>query len=152
MTTRPHHPRPTTHAVPAGPPTVAQAMRPVELRIRATVMVDKAIDLVRVADAEQVIVHAEDGRCLGIVRRAQFAPYLTRSWYTARTPIGNISHDRGPFARPELPAAEALATMRARGLRVWAVTDEAGRAVGVLTPEALRAVLAGEPSPLGAVA
>ncbi|MYS83059.1 CBS domain-containing protein [Embleya scabrispora] len=148
MTTIPHH----RTAGQAGPPTVAQAMRPAELRIDTDTMVDKAIDIIHAADADHVILHAEDGRCLGVVRRAQLAPYRTRSWYTARTPIGNITHDRGPFARPEMPAAEALATMRARGMRVWAVTDEAGRAVGLLTPDSLRTVLSGTHDPLGAAA
>ncbi|MFE3199860.1 CBS domain-containing protein [Embleya sp. NPDC055664] len=147
MTNLPHHP-PTA----PGMPTVAHAMRPAVVRIDANTMVDKAIDLVHAADADHAILHAEDGRCLGIVRRAQLAPYQTRSWYTARTPIRNISHERGPFARPTTPAAEALATMRARGLRVWAVTDPEGRAVGVLTPESLRAVLADTDRPIGAAA
>ncbi|WP_406299647.1 CBS domain-containing protein [Embleya sp. NBC_00888] len=145
MTAIPHH-------RPVGPLTVAQAMRPAELGIDVNTMVDKAVDIIRVADADHVILHAEDGRCLGVVRRAQLAPYQNRSWYTARTPIGNITHDGGPFARPEMPAGEALATMRARGMRVWAVTDAAGRAVGLLTPDALRTVLTGERGPLDAAA
>ncbi|MFI1382153.1 CBS domain-containing protein [Embleya sp. NPDC020886] len=151
MTAIAHH-RATGQATPAGPPTVARAMRAAELWIDTDTMVDQAIDLIHAADADHVILHAEDGRCLGVVRRAQLAPYRTRSWYTARTPIGNIAHDRGPFARPEMPAAEALAAMRARGMQVWAVTDEAGRAVGLLTPDALRAVLTGTADPLDAAA
>ncbi|MFI6586322.1 CBS domain-containing protein [Embleya sp. NPDC050493] len=151
MTAIPHH-RTARPATPAGPLTVAQAMQPAELRIDTNTMVDKAVDIIHAADADHVILHAEDGRCLGIVRRAQLAPYRTRSWYTARTPIGNIRHDQGPFARPEMSAAEAMATMRARGMRVWAVTDEAGRAVGLLTPDTLRTALTGTADPLDAAA
>ncbi|WP_406279051.1 CBS domain-containing protein [Embleya sp. NBC_00896] len=148
MTSLPHHPR---RAAAPGTPTVAHAMQPAELQIGADIMVDKAIDIVTVADADHVTLHAADGRCVGVVRRAQLAPFWNRSWYTARTPIGNISHDRAPFARPAMPAAEAAATMRARGLRVWAVTDEGGHVVGVLTLDALRAVLDADPA-LDAVA
>jgi Mg/Co/Ni transporter MgtE len=127
-------------------------MRPAELRIGADVMVDKALDLIRVADADHAILTTDDGRGIGVVRRAQLAPYLIRSWYTERTPIRNIAHDRTPFARPAMSAAAAAAEMRAHGLRIWAVADEDGRVVGVLTPETLRAVLATDRAELTAVA
>jgi CBS domain-containing protein len=143
-TTRPHH-RHATHAA-HGAPTVAHAMRPAELRIGADTMVDQALDLIRGADADHAILTTEDGRGIGVVRRAQLAPYLTRSWYTERTPIRNISHDRTPFARPAMSAVAAAASMRSHGLRIWAVADEDGRVVGVLTPESLRTALTTHPA------
>ncbi|MYV97866.1 CBS domain-containing protein [Streptomyces sp. SID3343] len=149
-TTRPHH-RHVTHAA-HGAPTVAHAMQPAELRISADTMVDRALDLIRAADADHAILTSEDGRGVGVVRRAQLAPYLIRSWYTERTPIRNITHDRTPFARPAMSAVAAAASMRLHGLRIWAVADADGRVVGVLTPESLRAVLADAPAELTAVA
>jgi len=128
-----------TDTITPGPATVGDVMGPPPPRVAAGTIVDAALDLLSDTASEHLTVVAPDGACVGMVTRADFAPYRKRSWYTQRTPIRNIAHTRAPFARPDMPIVEAVHAMRARGLRAWPVVDTLGRIVGVLTPAGLRA-------------
>ncbi|GAA4987022.1 hypothetical protein GCM10025734_11680 [Kitasatospora paranensis] len=45
----------------------------------------------------------------------------------------DVVHDRAPFATADMPAAEAAAVMRSRGLDAWPVVDEDGHVIGLLS-------------------
>ncbi|MFJ6214926.1 CBS domain-containing protein [Streptomyces sp. NPDC092296] len=135
-----------------GATTVGEAMEPPQLQIRDDVIVDRALDILHGAGVDHLLVRTGDGRCAGVLTRAQLAPYQARSWYTERIAVRDILQDAGPFARPQLPVTAAAVAMRARRLRAWPVVDAEGRAVGVLTVERLRAALAAPPAGFSTVA
>ncbi|MFD4138565.1 CBS domain-containing protein [Streptomyces sp. NPDC058572] len=116
-----------------GSATVADAMGPADPQIAVDTMVDAALDILNVADADFLVLHGHDGLCVGLVTRAQFGPYRARSWYTERTAVSAIVHERGPFTRPGVSLSSALDDMRTRELRACPVVDDGGYALGVLT-------------------
>jgi CBS-domain-containing membrane protein len=134
-------PLPTT---PAHQPTVADVMVPADLQASDHTAVDKALVILASAHVDHLLIRGEDGRCVGLVTRADLDGYRTQPWYTQQTRLRDLEHghDTGPFARPDTPAATAVATMRARGLDVWPVVDADGYALGVITAERLRALSA----------
>nr|WP_257019107.1 CBS domain-containing protein [Streptomyces sp. TLI_235] len=140
----------TTHSLEAAPRshglTVADAMDPCDYHISDDSTVDQAVDILRSAHVEYLLVRDHNGRCEGLVTRAGLHPFLTRSWYTERTAISAVAHQRGPFAWPTLGLALAAIAMRVRRLTVWPVVDEAGYIVGVLTAERATHLLAVTPT------
>lgn len=116
-------------------PTVAEAMGRPEHQIADDVLVDKALEILCDAQADHLPVLARDGRFVGLVTRVQLAPYLPRSWYTARTPVRAVIPQGGPFAWPEMAIGSAIEAMRIRSLEDWPVVDDEGYLVGVLNLE-----------------
>ncbi|KQV12131.1 MULTISPECIES: HPP family protein [unclassified Kitasatospora] len=120
--------RPTTTAGA----TVGDLMNRPELQISDDATADTAMDILLSSGADHLLVRDEDGRCAGLLTRLHLAPFQARSWYTERTPVRDILHDRAPFATADMPAAHAVAAMRARGLDAWPVIDHDGHAIGLL--------------------
>ncbi|MCX5208794.1 CBS domain-containing protein [Kitasatospora sp. NBC_00240] len=113
--------------------TVGDRMTRPELQISDDMMVDTAMDILQSSGADHLLVRDEDGHCAGLLTRLHLAPFQARSWYTERTPIRDVVLDRAPFATPEMPAGEAAAAMRSRGLELWPVVDHDGHVVGLLS-------------------
>ena len=128
---------------PAYHPTAADAMAPADLQASDHTAVDKALVILDSAHVDHLLIRGEDGRCVGLVTRADLDRYRAQPWYTQRTRLRDLEHghDTGPFARPDTPAATAADTMRARGLDAWPVVDADGYALGVITTERLSALL-----------
>lgn len=118
---------------PAARPTVADVMAPPELHVSDHTTIDKALDVLRGAHTDHVLVRDDEGHCAGIVTRDQLTAHRAQPWYTEATRVRDIPHDCSPFARPDMPLSDAQATMRERSLAVWPVVDDEGVAVGVLT-------------------
>ncbi|MFF4342248.1 CBS domain-containing protein [Kitasatospora sp. NPDC001540] len=117
---------------PATTTTVGDLMKHPELQISDDVTADTAMDILHSSGADHVLVRTDDGRCAGLLTRLHLAPFQARSWYTERTPVRDIALDRAPFATADMPATDALAAMRARGLNTWPVVDHDGHAIGLL--------------------
>ncbi|WP_371478875.1 HPP family protein [Kitasatospora sp. NBC_00315] len=122
-----------TTATTATTATVGDLMQRPELQITDDIMADTAMDILLSSGADHLLVRDEGGRCAGLLTRLHLAPFQARSWYTERTPVRDILHDRAPFATADMPAALAAAAMRSRGLDAWPVVDHDGRAIGLLT-------------------
>ncbi|MFF1874488.1 CBS domain-containing protein [Streptomyces sp. CB03911] len=112
--------------------TVGDRMTGPELQISDDIMVDTAMDILQSSGADHLLVRDEDGRCAGLLTRLHLAPFQARSWYTERTPIRDVVLDRAPFATADMPAGEAAAAMRSRGLELWPVVDHDGHVIGLL--------------------
>ncbi|GGV40915.1 hypothetical protein GCM10010495_68090 [Kitasatospora herbaricolor] len=112
--------------------TVGDRMTGPELQISDDIMVDTAMDILLSSGADHLLVRDEDGRCAGLLTRLHLAPFQARSWYTERTPIRDVVLDRAPFATADMPAGEAAAAMRSRGLELWPVVDHDGHVIGLL--------------------
>lgn len=121
-----------------GDAATADALAPPDLQIGDDTIVDSALDVLNGAHVDYLLVRADDGRCAGLVTRAQLAPYRARSWYTERIRLRDIVHDRGPYPGPGASLAAAISAMHARSLPALPVLDEDGSAVGVLTLATLR--------------
>jgi CBS domain-containing protein len=128
------------HFPPAlpGDATTADALAAPELQIGDDSIVDSALDVLNRAHVDYLLVRGVDGRCVGLVTRAQLAPYRAQSWYTERIRLRDIVHDRGPYPGTAASLAAAISAMHARSLPALPVLDEDGSAVGVLTLSALR--------------
>ncbi|WP_405009496.1 CBS domain-containing protein [Kitasatospora sp. NBC_01539] len=113
--------------------TVGDLMKHPELQIGDDVTVDTAMDILLSSGADHALVRDEEGRCAGLLTRLHLAPFQARSWYTERTPVRNIVHDRAPFATVGMPATVAADAMRSRGLDTWPVVDEDGHVVGLIS-------------------
>ncbi|GHH71706.1 CBS domain-containing protein [Kitasatospora indigofera] len=113
--------------------TVGDRMTGPELQISDDIMVDTAMDILQSSGADHLLVRDEDGRCAGLLTRLHLAPFQARSWYTERTPIRDVVLDRAPYATADMPAGEAAAAMRSRGLELWPVVDHDGHVVGLLS-------------------
>lgn len=94
--------------------------------------VDVALSVLIGARVPHLLLQDEDGRCAGLVTRAQLAAHRGGSWYSDRTRLRDIPLDRGPFTSYGTVLSEAEAAMRARTLDVSPVVDEQGYALGVL--------------------
>lgn len=108
--------------------------------------VDQADDVLRSAHIDYLLVRGHDGRCEGLVTRAELHPFLTPPWSTERTAISTTKHQRGPFAWPTLGLALAARVMRIRRLTVWPVIDDDGYLLGILTAVRTATVLAATPA------
>lgn len=94
--------------------------------------VDVALSVLIGARVPHLLLRDEDGRCTGLVTRAQLAAHRGGSWYTERTRLRDIPLDRGPFTSAVAVLGQAVSAMRARTLDASPVTDEHGYALGVL--------------------
>lgn len=94
--------------------------------------VDVALSVLIGARVPHLLLQDEDGRCAGLVTRAQLAAHRGGSWYSDRTRLRDIPLDRGPFTSSVAALGEAEAAMRDRTLDVSPVIDEHGYALGIL--------------------
>lgn len=94
--------------------------------------VDVALSVLIGARVPHLLLQDEDGRCAGLVTRAQLAAHRGGSWFSDRTRLRDIPLDRGPFTASAAALGEAEAAMRVRTLDVSPVVDEHGYALGVL--------------------
>ncbi|MFG2119881.1 CBS domain-containing protein [Streptomyces sp. NPDC048710] len=94
--------------------------------------VDVALSVLIGARVAHLLLQDEDGRCAGLVTRAQLAAHRGGSWYRDRTCLRDIPFDRGPFTSSVAALSEAVAAMQDRALDVSPVIDEHGYALGVL--------------------
>ncbi|MBW8800568.1 MAG: CBS domain-containing protein [Streptomyces sp.] len=94
--------------------------------------VDVALSVIIGARVPHLLLQDEDGRCTGLVTRAQLAAHRGGSWFRDRTRLRDIPLDRGPFTASMAELGEAQAAMRGRTLDVSPVIDEHGYALGVL--------------------
>nr|WP_233273789.1 CBS domain-containing protein [Streptomyces broussonetiae] len=94
--------------------------------------VDVALSVLIGARVPHLLLQDEDGRCAGLVTRAQLAGHRGGSWYSDRTRLRDIPLDRGPFTSSVAALGEAQAAMRVRTLDVSPVIDEHGYALGIL--------------------
>ncbi|WP_316770774.1 CBS domain-containing protein [Streptomyces sasae] len=94
--------------------------------------VDVALSVLIGARVPHLLLQDEDGRCAGLVTRAQLAAHRGGSWFSDRTRLRDIPLDRGPFTASTAALGEAEAAMRVRILNVSPVVDEHGYALGVL--------------------
>ncbi|MCX4824556.1 CBS domain-containing protein [Streptomyces sp. NBC_01142] len=95
-------------------------------------IVDLALSVLIGAGVGHLLVRDEDGRCAGLVTRAQLTAYRRGSWYSERTRLRDIVHDRGPFTSSVTSVHEAERVMRSRKLAASPVIDEDGYTLGVL--------------------
>ena len=93
------------------PTTVGDLMKRPELQISDDVVVDTAMDILNSSGAAHLLVQDDEGRCAGLLTRVHLAPFQSRSWYTERTPVRDVAHDRGPFATADMPVAAAAAAL-----------------------------------------
>lgn len=134
----------TPPTAPSPQPTAADVMSPADLQASDYTAVDKALVILTSAHVDHLLIRGEDGRCVGLVTRADLDGYRAQPWYTQQTRLRDLEHghDTGPFPRPDTPAATVAATMRARGLEACPVVDADGYALGVITAGRLRALSA----------
>ncbi|WP_171109799.1 MULTISPECIES: CBS domain-containing protein [Streptomyces] len=94
--------------------------------------VDVALSVLISARVPHLLLQDADGRCAGLVTRAQLSAHRGGAWYSDRTRLRDLLLDRGPFTSSVAVLSEAEAAMRARTLDVSPVIDEHGYALGVL--------------------
>lgn len=94
---------------------------------------DVALSVLISARVPHLLLQDPDGRCAGLVTRAQLSAHRGGLWYHDRTRLRDIPLDRGPFISSMAVLSEAEAAMRLRTLDVSPVVDEHGYALGVLT-------------------
>lgn len=114
-----------------------------DLQVSDHTSIDRALDVLRGSHNQYVLIRDDTGRCAGIVTRDQLAAHEPKPWYAENTRVRDIAHDHSPFARPDMPAADAAAAMRERSLTVLPVVDDDGFAVGILTAARLQTLLGG---------
>lgn len=126
-------------------PTAADVMVAPVVQLAEHSPVDSALDVLRGSHSEFALIRDDTGRCAGIITSDQLTAYGAEPWYVQETRLCDIAHDTGPFVHPDTGAQEAAAALRDRGLRALAVIDDDGYAVGILTAEALQAVVGTPP-------
>ncbi|MEW1773334.1 CBS domain-containing protein [Streptomyces sp. NPDC086777] len=94
--------------------------------------VDVALSVLIGARVPHLLLQDEDGRCAGLVTRAQLTAHRGGSWFSDRTRLRDIPLDRGPFTASAATLGDAEAAMRVRILNVSPVVDDHGYALGVL--------------------
>lgn len=95
-------------------------------------VVDVALSVLISARVGHLLVHDEDGRCAGLVSRAQLTAHRSGSWYSERTRLRDIVHDRGPFTSSATSVCDAERAMRDREVGASPVIDEDGYTLGIL--------------------
>ncbi|MEU9128292.1 CBS domain-containing protein [Kitasatospora sp. NPDC048540] len=129
----------TAPPVPGSPAaTVRDAMTDPEFQIADDTAVDRVGEILRGAHVPYLVLRDHDGRCSGVVTRAQLAPFLAVARSARTVPVREVAHDIGPYAWPELGIGLAAVAMEVRSLQVWPVVDDDGYLLGVLTPDGLR--------------
>ncbi|MFJ8668396.1 CBS domain-containing protein [Streptomyces sp. NPDC093600] len=133
------HPRPTSTAsttirTVAVADAMEDAMGETGPQVWDDMTVEVALSVMASARAAHLIVRDNDGRCTGLVTRAQLAAVHGSSAYTDRLRLREITGAHGPFTSPVTTMAEAERAMRHRPGGALPVVDEHGRALGVLHP------------------
>ncbi|MFF1280046.1 hypothetical protein [Streptomyces sp. NPDC058299] len=103
------------------------------LQIGDHMSVDVALSVLIGARATHLLLQDDDGRCSGLVTRAQLTAQRAASSYGDRARLRDIALDRGPFTASVSALGDAESAMRTRTLDVSPVVDEQGYALGVLT-------------------
>ncbi|MEV4613799.1 CBS domain-containing protein [Kitasatospora sp. NPDC049258] len=116
---------------------VGDAMTVPDYQIADDTAVDRADEIMRGAHVPYLVLRDHDGRCSGVVTRAQLAPFLAVTRAAEAVPVRDVVHDAGPYAWPELGLEVAAVAMDARSLQAWPVVDDDGYLLGVLTPDRL---------------
>lgn len=114
--------------------TVAEAMGVPGLQADEQMMADVALSVAASARVQHLVLHDEDGRCSGLVTRAELAAHRGGTWYTDHTRLRDLSCNRGPFPSTAEHLSDVEAGMRHRALRLSPVVDEDGYVLGVLGP------------------
>lgn len=125
-------PRPVTVAGGTGL-TARDAMGAPGLQVDDHMSVDVALSVLIGARATHLLLQDGDGRCSGLVTRAQLTAQRAASSYGDRARLRDIPLDRGPFTASVSALGDAESAMRIRTLDVSPVVDEQGYALGVLT-------------------
>lgn len=115
------------------PRTARDAMYAPGPQVEDHMTVDVALSVLLGARVAHLLVRDEDGRCAGLVTRAQLAAHYDGSWDDERTRLRDIALDRGPFTSSVTALGEAEDAMRVRTLDASPVIDDHGYALGVLT-------------------
>ncbi|MEJ8654118.1 CBS domain-containing protein [Streptomyces sp. MS1.AVA.3] len=113
--------------------TVGNAMTPPGPQVGDDMIVDLALSVLNGARADHLLVRDEDGRCTGLITRAQLTAHQRDSWYTEETRLRDIVYDRGPFTSSVTSVSDAEHAMRGRALRASPVVDEDGHTLGVIS-------------------
>ncbi|ATW49590.1 CBS domain-containing protein [Streptomyces xantholiticus] len=113
--------------------TVVDAMDAPGPQVWDDMTVEVALSVMAGARAQHLLVSDEDGRCTGLITRAQLTGVRDSRAYTDRVRLRDVLGDAGPFPSPVTTLVEAEHAMRYRRLRSSPVVDEHGCAVGVLT-------------------
>ncbi|MCX5157597.1 MULTISPECIES: hypothetical protein [unclassified Streptomyces] len=112
--------------------TARDAMGDLGPRVGDDMHVDVARSVLISARAEHLVLQDEEGRCSGLVTRAQLDAHRGGSWGAAPTRLCDIPLDRGPFTESSAGVGEARTAMRGRVLDMSPVIDEHGYTLGVL--------------------
>ncbi|MGK5533253.1 CBS domain-containing protein [Streptomyces sp. URMC 129] len=112
--------------------TAGDALGSVGPRVWEDMTVDVALSVLDGARVGHLIICDGDGRCTGLVTRAQLTVTAGDPWYAERTRLRDIVHDQGPFTRSATPLHDAERAMRDRRLCDSPVVDDDGYALGVL--------------------
>ncbi|MFJ8361892.1 hypothetical protein [Streptomyces sp. NPDC093984] len=103
------------------------------LQIDDHMTVDVALSVLIGARATHLLLQDDDGRCSGLVTRAQLTAHRAGSSYSDRIRLRDMPLERGPFTSSASALSDAEAAMRVRTLDASPVVDEQGYALGVLT-------------------
>ncbi|MFF9085886.1 hypothetical protein ACF1BE_05635 [Streptomyces sp. NPDC014991] len=103
------------------------------LQIDDHMTVDVALSVLIGARATHLLLQDDDGRCSGLITRAQLTAHRAASSYSDRARLRDIPLDRGPFTSSVSALGDAESAMRIRTLDVSPVVDAQGYALGVLT-------------------
>ncbi|MFF8728997.1 CBS domain-containing protein [Streptomyces sp. NPDC015171] len=112
--------------------TAGDAMHAPGPQVDDHMTVDEALSVLIGARVPHLLLQDGDGRCAGLVTRAQLSAHRGGSWYENRTRLRDIPLDRGPFTASRAVLGEAVIAMRGRTLDASPVIDEHGYALGVL--------------------
>ncbi len=124
-------PQRTRHTLGTGL-TARDAMDAPGFQVDDHMPVDVALSVLIGARVTHLLLRDEEGRCAGLVTRAQLAAHRGGSWYRDRTRLRDIPLDRGPFTPSSAALGDAQDAMRERTLRASPVVDENGYTLGVL--------------------
>ncbi len=130
--TTPHSP-PAAGTIDGTGLTARDAMCALGPQVDDHMTVDVALSVLIGARVPHLLLRDDDGRCAGLVTRAQLAAHRGGSWYSDRTRLRDIPLDRGPFTSSATVLGEAEDAMRVRTQDVSPVVDEHGYALGVLS-------------------
>ncbi|MFJ9077479.1 hypothetical protein ACIRO3_19890 [Streptomyces sp. NPDC102278] len=101
-------------------------------RVGDDMPVDVARSVLISARAQHLVLQDDEGRCSGLVTRAQLDAHRGGCRGADPTRLRDIPLDRGPFTASSVGVGEARSAMRGRVLEVSPVVDEHGYTLGVL--------------------
>ncbi|MER5297687.1 CBS domain-containing protein [Streptomyces pharetrae] len=123
---------PRSRTIPGTGLTAGDAMDVSVPQVDDRTTVDVALSVLIGARVTHLLLRDDDGRCSGLVTRAQLAAHRGGSWFIDRTRLRDIPFDSGPFTASSAVLDDAEAAMRIRTLDVSPVIDDHGYALGVL--------------------